>query len=1428
MDFEFAIPLSIDDLLHNESPLYVVQEVASLRELRVKIELSGRALTQDGCFSILEHFDTLYSHLVQCKELDVKDLVAVLHQALGGVENMVSCFPGLITDDMDADLRKKMLNVAKMNMFIFCYAFRIVEDKRMGKDMLFDIKGRKKIAKSVEHFGWDEDRNRVLFALYAFVQLPIQKLWNPPVVDEEFVSLVSNICYKVLEDPGISSVKLKPMRESIFQILGTLVSRFQHGLSCTVKIVQLLKIYEHLCTPLAECVIALVQDYGCRGFLREVVREISESESIYDSNGAKTFSLFLTEIGKNASDLVLPIMSFLLPHLESDPYTMRNCVLEIMGEVLVQILSSETMNEELRETRNIFLDHLHDHLLDTNAYVRSKSLKVWQRLAQEKSIPISSFGSLLKDVVERLHDSSWTVVRSAVQLVKSILENNPFGAKMDLNTVREKLAIEEATLAKLQEESCNMENMTRAQRWEVLVPSITLFVEEALQSDSANKESSDQNEEEANDMNEVEMMKTLKEIRECIDKKEFEKAMKLVRRTEKMFPGASELREDKRLEWQVDYFIKLIKKIYIEMSEEANDEDKENVNNDEEEKKKESNKKSKKRRLQNLHQCEDEMKVEEPESVQKAAIQTRVVQYIKDCVTFAEEIEKAITVISSLLHCGQIHVVQDTIEFLTTASMFGFDQSNTGIKQMLLLLWSSEASVKEAVALSYKTLYLDIQPEIPSGRAQAIEIVRNLSKLLSTLDQNERAALEILVTEWVSSGALDKPCIQVMWERFSLALKDTTPEESQWALQLLTMVAASKIQIVQTNIDVLVKVGLSERGQRQSLIIQDTCKALLKLVPSGRVTSDDEPLRYPQDHIMFQTLLEIIKDGFTSIEDKHYERMAEEALDVIYMLSENPDVTCENLLKYIMDQVCVKSSDGESSDSQELSCRAEIVARLVFFIGHIAYRQWVHLDKFVFRELKRRNRLREKFAEESNDLKAKAASLKTKKKKGKDKNDVNESVLQNSVLSASHILLEKQEPDDGIGGDIAADDAEAEYINSVCESEIVTGQSLLGQLSSIVVSVCANPHKYTDIKLQATASLSLTKLMLVSSDFCERHLQLAFTMMEKSVVPQIRSNLVYAMGDLANRFPNLIEPWTKHFYSRLGDKSSQVRQDTILVLKHLITNEMVKVRGQISDLALCIVDPEPQISCMASSLFEELSKKGNTLYNVMPDIISRLSNPSAEVEEEKFQTIMKFLMQLIQKDRQMESLVDKLCQRFRASTHERQWCDLAYCLSLLQYSDRSLRRLLENLPCYGEKLTVPMIYDTFNDILYQAGKTQKPERLQIVEELKSKISECLQKGLPEGDATRFESGTADSQSQDSDGSDGKKRLAARTPRRRQKIGTRTPATVRGRGRGRGQGRGQNSRRRNTRVSSSSEQSSSESDDEDVFTKKTARNRRGRR
>jgi len=57
----------------------------------------------------------------------------------------------------------------------------------------------------------------------------------------------------------------------------------------------------------------------------------------------------------------------------------------------------------------------------------------------------------------------------------------------------------------------------------------------------------------------------------------------------------------------------------------------------------------------------------------------------------------------------------------------------------------------------------------------------------------------------------------------------------------------------------------------------------------------------------------------------------------------------------------------------------------------------------------------------------------------------------------------------------------------------------------------------------------------------------------------VRSNCTIALGDLAVRFPNILEPWTENVYARLRDASVSVRKNAVLVLSHLILNDMMKV-----------------------------------------------------------------------------------------------------------------------------------------------------------------------------------------------------------------------------------------------------------------------------
>jgi condensin complex subunit 1 len=155
--------------------------------------------------------------------------------------------------------------------------------------------------------------------------------------------------------------------------------------------------------------------------------------------------------------------------------------------------------------------------------------------------------------------------------------------------------------------------------------------------------------------------------------------------------------------------------------------------------------------------------------------------------------------------------------------------------------------------------------------------------------------------------------------------------------------------------------------------------------------------------------------------------------------------------------------------------------------------------------------------------------------------------------------------------------------------------------------------------------------MCVSSQYCEENLQLLFTILEKTENPIIRSNIIIGLGDMTISFNSLIDQNISYLYNRLSDTDLTVKKNTLMVLTHLILNGMVKVKGQISEMAKCLEDPDPRISDLAKLFFTELSTKDNAVYNNLPDMISNLSHPDTGIDEEKFRSIMRFLLEFIKK-----------------------------------------------------------------------------------------------------------------------------------------------------------------------------------------------------
>ncbi len=137
--------------------------------------------------------------------------------------------------------------------------------------------------------------------------------------------------------------------------------------------------------------------------------------------------------------------------------------------------------------------------------------------------------------------------------------------------------------------------------------------------------------------------------------------------------------------------------------------------------------------------------------------------------------------------------------------------------------------------------------------------------------------------------------------------------------------------------------------------------------------------------------------------------------------------------------------------------------------------------------------------------------------------------------------------------------------------------------------------------MQAAATLSLSKFLCVSGQFCGDHHLLLFKILELSKSPSIRSNIAIALGDVAVSFSTIIDENSHELYRGLSDADLVVKKNTLMVLTHLILNGMIKVKGQLGEMAKCLVDENERIKGLAELFFKELSTKENAIYNNLPD-----------------------------------------------------------------------------------------------------------------------------------------------------------------------------------------------------------------------------------
>jgi len=165
-------------------------------------------------------------------------------------------------------------------------------------------------------------------------------------------------------------------------------------------------------------------------------REISSLSADYlqkDSVAAKSYSVFLTEVADLMPDVLLPLISLLLPLLESDPFSLRNAMLSVLGKLITNVLTGDELNANQKKMREEFIDSLCEHVHDCHGFVRSKVLQVITSLVD--SLPVTRYSEVGQLTLGRLNDRLPNVRKYALQLLTTLISHNPYGATVSIDII---------------------------------------------------------------------------------------------------------------------------------------------------------------------------------------------------------------------------------------------------------------------------------------------------------------------------------------------------------------------------------------------------------------------------------------------------------------------------------------------------------------------------------------------------------------------------------------------------------------------------------------------------------------------------------------------------------------------------------------------------------------------------------------------------------------------------------------------------------------------------------------------------------------------------------------------------------------------------------------------------------------------------------
>ncbi|KAI9438698.1 non-SMC mitotic condensation complex subunit 1 [Lactarius indigo] len=1074
-------------------------------------------------------------------------------------------------------------------------------------------------------WSWKDQIVPMLTLISKVLKLKTSKIWTASGERDTFIGCLTAPAYHITENEQY--MKSQPIKLGIYKVICLAVKHHGHGPAAQTTIMQSLQYYEHLSEPMAECLNILLREFDHAQLGDEILREIAaKSFSAQDTKGPRHFSRFLTQFAEWAPRAVLKQISLLLSQLDSESYPMRMAIVEIIGHLIRELACSEDLTSDAHQTQkqlNGLYDLLLERTLDLASYVRSKVFNVLSRLCD---LPVKfpkQRLAITRAAVAALEDKVAGVRKNAISLIVKLIVTHPYGLMHG--------------------------GLLGMQEWEVRYREVVQELqktEKALDDTLAGADAEgEQQQQEAGDGGESSSSKKKKRSR----RKDTEDAMDVDGEDEE--DDADSIMDDDD-----------------DDDDEAEPSRAEEVDVDGEGEGASSS--SSKQKPKGGRKSELDMAALTDEQAALAALESNQLlhlrlrkRYYSEALNFIRQVEEAAQLIFQLLGSTHKTEVLESMEFFRVAHEYQLDSAEIGIKKMLHLIWSKDNSsmsedgkelkgVRSRLLECYRSLYFDPLPDM-EPKQQVNRIAKNMIELTYDATLAELTSLEEMMRYMMDDDQIHSDVVNKLWHVYS-SERPLPKQQRRGAIIIIGMLALARRSVVQDRVDVLLKIGLGPMGKADLILAKYTCVALQRLNGSVKKVKGsllDKSVRLDMDSPVFRKLQEAIEHPCRSREWRSTPSTA---------LGDRPEVLSNTIIRNLTRRAFRRrekqplppteedpvASEPDAMDEDGPQSTQPLISTIpgstqgggttpakegrryccLFVVGHVAIKHIVYLE-LVEREWKRQKQEKE---------------LAEKLARGAENDNASKDGEELDQVAGN--------AEDEIGDRIAA----------VRETELLYGpDSLLALYGPLLVRICGRPDQFKNTTLRAVATLSFSKFLCTSKD------------------ANIRSNIAIALGDVAVSFSTIIDENSDELYRGLN---------TLMVLTHLILNGMIKVKGQLGE--------------MANSSSPTSPTKDNAIYNNLPDVISHLSVGEHAMDEEGFQRTMRYIFTFIEKEKQAESIVEKLCQRFRLSEDTRQWRDIAFCLSLLPFkSERSVKKLVEGLPFYRDKLHEEGVYARFQEIL---------------------------------------------------------------------------------------------------------------------------------